>query len=123
MWGSKFIAPVLALVVVTVAQPQSKHLQQGRIVSIEQPQASGVLYRKATDAPSRSSVFTHDISVQVDNTVLVGRYESAIDYLPGNWVVGNVVEVSSDKHRMYLRGPSSENHELSIVARHPAGAK
>lgn len=123
MWGSKFIGSVLVLVVVAFAQPQSKHLQQGRIVSVKQPETNGVPYRKPTDAPMRSSVFTHEISVQVDNTVLVGRYESATDYLPGNWVAGNVVEVSSDKHRMHLRGPSFENYELSIVGRHPAVAK
>ncbi len=93
--------------------------RQEPILSVQKHEANGVSYRKATDAPTRSIVFTYDVSVQVTDTVLVGRYQSAIDYLPNTWIEGSSVEISSDKHRMYLKGPSAEDFELSILSRRP----
>jgi len=115
MWG--LLTWLLVLVAAASAQPKTKTYQTGTVLSVQKQEANGVSYRKSTDAPTRSSVFTYDVSVRVDDAMLVGRYESAIDYLPSTWSEGRSVEVSIDKHRMYLKGPSGEDFELSIVSR------
>jgi hypothetical protein len=115
MWG--LLTWVLMLVAAASAQPKTKSYQPGTILSVQKLEANGVSY--ATDAPTRSDAFTWDVSVQVTDTMLVGRYQSAIDYLPSTWTEGSSVEVSIDKHRMYLKRPSAQDFELSIVSRRP----
>ena len=67
----------------------------------------------------RDTVFTHDVSVRVGDTVVVGRYNSWTDYLPSTWTEGNSVEVRIGKHNMYLKGPSADDFQLRIVSRRP----
>jgi hypothetical protein len=110
---------ILILVVTASAQPKTKAkaYQAGTILSVQKQEASGVSYRKATDAPARSSVFIYDVSVQLNDVVVVGRYQSATDFLPNIWSKGSAVEVSMHGHRMYLKGSSVEDFELNIVSR------
>ena len=115
MWG--LLTSILLVVAIAFAQPKTRSFQTATILSVQRQEANGVSYRKTDDAPLKSTVFTYDVSVKMDDTVLVGRYENPIDYLP--WAVGSSVQVSADKHRMYLKGPSSEEFELSIVSRRP----
>lgn len=116
-WG--LITGLLIFVAAASAQHTTKTYRTGTILSVQTREANSDSYRKATDAPTRSSAFTYDVSVRVDDVVLVGRSQSAIDYLPSTWSEGRSVEVSIDKHRMYLKGPSGEDFELSIVGRRP----
>lgn len=107
---------VLSFVVVASARPQSKTYQQGTILSVEKQELNhGVSYRKATDAPLRSTAFVYDISVQINNTVFVGRYQSAMDYLPSDLAQGESMSVSIQNHRMYLKEPV-QDLELNIVS-------
>src|ERR1700693_2929516 len=87
MWG--LLTWLLVVVATASAQPKTKTYQTGTVLLVQKQEANGVSYRKATDAPTRSSVFTYDVSVRVDDAVLVGRYQSAIDYLPSNWSEGS----------------------------------
>jgi hypothetical protein len=107
---------ILVLVAAASAQPKPKTYQTGTILSVQRREADGVSYRKATDAPLRNTVFVYDVAVQVDDTVLVGRYQSAIDYLSSAWSEGKSVEVDIGKHRMYLKDPSGQTLELNIVS-------
>lgn len=110
---------LLLLVAAASAQPRTKTYQPGTILSVQKREANGVSYRKPTDAPMRSSAFTYDVSVRVEDAVLVGRYQSVTNYLPSTWTEGSPVEVRINKNRMYLKGPSDEDFELSIVSRRP----
>jgi hypothetical protein len=100
------------------AQPKTKTYQTGIILSVQKEEANGGSYGK-TDAPVRSTAFAYDVSVQVGDTELIGRYQSATDYLPSTWTKGDSVEVSIDRHRTYLKGSSAEDFELRIVSRRP----
>jgi hypothetical protein len=113
------LSVLILLVVPTSAQLKRKNYQTGTIVSVQRQEPAGVSYRKATDASARSTAFIYDVSVQVADTVFVGRYETVIDYFPSNWVQGNSVQLSIEKHRMYLQGLSAEDFELSVVGHHP----
>jgi hypothetical protein len=114
-WG--LLIWILILVAAASAQPKTKVYQAGTIISVQKQEVNGVSYRKATDAPGRSSVFNYDVSVQLTDVVLIGRYQSATDFVPSTWTKGNAVEVSVHGHRMYLKGASGEDFELNIVSR------
>jgi hypothetical protein len=115
MWG--LLTWLVILVAAASAQPKTKTYQTGTILSVQKQEVNGVSNGNTADAPLRSSAFTYDVSVQVGDTVVVGRYQSAMDYLPSTWNRGNSVGVRIDKHRMYLKGLSAENVELSLVSR------
>jgi hypothetical protein len=106
---------IVALAAVGTAQHKEMTYQSGTILSVQKCEATEASY--SADAPTQAPVFTCDLSVRVGGTVLVGRYQSATDYVPGSWTAGSVVQVQTDKHRMYLKGPSGEMFELSILAR------
>jgi hypothetical protein len=116
---SGLLTSLLIFVPSASAQPKTKTYQTGTILSVQRQEANGPSYRKDTDGPLQRNAFTYDVSVQMADTVLVGRYQSSIDYLPSTWTEGTSVEVRIDRHRMYLKGPSAEDFELSIVSRRP----
>jgi len=106
---------LVALATAGTAQQKEMAYHSGTILSIQKSEATGTSY--STDSPSSPPVFTYDLSVRVGDTVLVGRYQSATDYVPGTWAAGSFAQVRTDKHRMYLKGPSSEEFVLSVLAR------
>ena len=116
MWG--LLTWLLILVAPATTQPKAKIYQAGTIRSIQRQEANGLSSSENTDAPLRSNAFTYDVSVQVADTVLVARYQSATDYLPSSWTEGNSIEVSIYRHCMYLKDSSDEDFELGIVSRH-----
>jgi len=65
------------------------------------------------NAPVRSTAFAYDVFSPGGGYCAVGRYQSATDYLPSTWTEGNSVEVSIDKHRMYLKGSSAEDFRIA----------
>ena len=108
---------LLILVAAAPAHPKAKTYQTGKILSIRSPEANAVSYRMPTRAPAQDTVFTHDISVQVGDSVVVGRYKSWTDYLPSTWTEGSSVAVRLGKHSMYLKGPVGDEFKLRIVSR------
>ena len=110
---------LLILVAAAPAHPKAKSYQTGTILSIRSREANGVSYRVPTRAPVRDTVFTHDVSVRVGDTVFVGRYNSWTDYLPSTWTEGSSVQVRIGKHNMYLKGPEGDDFQLRIVSRRP----
>lgn len=51
--------------------------------------------------------------------VYVGRYKSAIDYLPGVFVPDQSIEVSPGKRFRYVKVPGTGDVKLRIVRRDP----
>jgi|ERR1700745_4461940 hypothetical protein len=112
------LACILILAAAVAAQPDTRIYQTGTIISVAKFEPNRVSYRKATDAPLRSNGTIYDISVQTASRVVVGRYASAIDYLPSTLTKGNSVSVRIEKHLMYLKQPSGEDLELTVVSHH-----
>jgi hypothetical protein len=65
-----------------------------------------------SDAPLQASIFVYEVSVRVDDSIVVARYESEI----GNLLPGNSVKIRLEDHRMYFKEPSSEDFEFTIVS-------
>ena len=68
------------------------------------------------DAPLQASTFVYEVSVRVDDSILVARYESGIDYLPANLTSGKSVKIRTEDHRVYFKEPSLEDFEFTVVS-------
>lgn len=67
--------------------------------------------------PCEVTHLSTSVSVQTADTVLVGRYQSAIDYLPALGLKAAQWSLYRQVSHV-LEGPSTEDFELSIVSRH-----
>ncbi len=110
------LAVVLALSsVLSGAQTQS--WQTGRVVALEKHEAELPCCYSPTDAPLKSNVIMYDVSVQIGDTVYVGRYETSIDYVPANWAKDCLVLARPNKHFIYLETSSGQEKRLSLLSR------
>ena len=97
------------------SQAQRMGLQTGRVLYVEkqEPRTLCCCCYNPTDAPLQSDVFDYDISIQVDDTIYVVRYQTWTGYVP--WTTNELIDVKADKHRVYLRTRSGEEMRLPIV--------
>jgi hypothetical protein len=107
----------LAFVVAASAQSKSSTYESGKIVSVRRLVPDMSSFRGSpSDAPLQASVFTYELSLRVGDSILVARYESGIDYLPATLQPGTSVKIRIKDHRVYLKEPSAEDLEFSVVS-------
>jgi hypothetical protein len=92
--------------------------QQAVVVSAEKHEPDTSHYNKRTDAPTPVAEYDYDVSVRLNCSVYVGRYKSAIDYLPGVFAANQTIEVSLEKHVMVVKASDTGEIKLSIIRRH-----
>jgi hypothetical protein len=97
----------------------TRQFQTGVVVSAQKYEPSTPHHGKFTDAPAPSSEYDANVSIRLNCIQYLGRYKSAIDYLPGVFVPGQSVEVSPEKHFLYVKVPGSGEVKLRIVRRDP----
>jgi hypothetical protein len=96
-----------------------RQFQTAVVVSVEGHDPDTALHRKATDAPAPLTEFDANVSIRLNCVVYVGRYKSAIDYMPGVFEAGHSVEVSPGKPFMYVKVPGNGVIKLRVVRRDP----
>ena len=109
----------LVLVIVAAASAQSSRsaCESGKIVSVRKLAQDAVSsLGSPSDAPLQANVFTYEVSVRVDDKILVARYESEIDYLPATFRSGKSVTIRTEGHRIYFKEPSLEDFEFTVVS-------
>lgn len=97
----------------------TRQFQKAVVVRAEKYEPSMPHHGKFTDAPAPSSEYDANVSIRLNCTEYLGRYKSAIDYLPGVFVPGQSVDVSPEKHFLYVKVPGSGEVKLRIVRRDP----
>jgi hypothetical protein len=110
----------LALVMLTAAPAQSNRSvdESSKIVSIRKlPSDATSFLGSASDAPLHASTFVYELSVRIDDRIIVARYESGIDYLPASLMAGRSVKIRTEDHRLYFKEPSLEDFEFTVVSR------
>jgi hypothetical protein len=75
-----------------------------------------------SDAPLQSNVIVYDVSLQIGDTLYVGRYETWTGYLPTTWAKNRLVPARPNKHFIYLKSPSGEEVRLSVLSRNLTNA-
>jgi hypothetical protein len=102
-----------------LSNASTRQFQRATVVSVEKHDPDVALHRKLVDAPTPSSEYDANVSIRLNCVMYLGRYKSAIDYLPGVFVSGQSVEVSPGKHFLYVKVPGTGEVKLRIV-RHDA---
>lgn len=97
----------------------SLQFQRAVVVSAEKYEPAVAHHGKLTDAPASSNEYDANISIRLNCRRYLGRYKSAIDYLPGVFVAGQSIEVRPGKHFLYVRVPGAGEVKLRIVRRDP----
>lgn len=95
-----------------------RQFQKAIVVSAQKYEPDRPRYGKRTDAPPRATEYDYDVAIRLNCSVYVARYESAIDYLPGAFTRDESVEVSLEKHLMFVRVPGTRELRLGIVRRY-----
>jgi hypothetical protein len=88
------------------------------IVSVERYQTtSNYLGENPADAPLRARDYTYDIGIRLACNVYVGRYQSAINYLPSSFATNQIVDVRLQKHVLYVSVPGNDwDLKMGIVS-------
>jgi hypothetical protein len=70
-----------------------------------------------SDAPLQARDYSYDIGIRLNCHIYVGRYESAIKYLPSAFAPNHEVDLRLHKHIMYVSLPfNDEEIMMGIVA-------
>jgi hypothetical protein len=108
----------LVLVIVTAASAQSSRSgESGKIVSVRKLASEVTSFLGSpSDAPLQANTFIYEVTVRVDDSILVARYESGIDYLPGSLMSRKSVTIRTEDHRVHFKEPSLEDFEFTVVS-------
>ncbi len=98
----------------------TRHFEEGMVIGVQKYQADRPRYDKRTDAPSRATEYDYDISIQLNCSIYVARYQSAVDYLPRAFTPRQAIEVSVGKHRVYARDAVAGEIRMGIVRHYDA---
>lgn len=91
--------------------------QPATVVSVTNHEISSTYVGSPTDAPLQPEVYSYDIGIRLDCTVYVVRYETGLDYLPSVFTPHRTINVSPQKHVMYVNLPGAGEERLSIGSR------
>ena len=92
--------------------------QHAVVVSAQKYEPDSPHYGKRTDAPPKATEYDYDISIRLNCSVYVVRYESVIDYLPGVFAPNQSIEISLEKRLMFVKVPGSGEIKMGIVQRY-----
>jgi len=73
-----------------------------------------------SDAPLTSQYYAYEVSVRVDCTTYIGRYETPFNYLPSVFSPNQPIQVRLTKHVMYFDLPNDPDMRMGIIHRRPA---
>lgn len=89
--------------------------QTATAVSVTNYEAPSNYIGSPTDAPLQPIEYADDVGVRLECEVYVGRYESAIDYLPSAFTPNHSVGVIIQKHILYLTLSGDREVKLGII--------
>jgi hypothetical protein len=93
----------------------TQQYQNATVVGVQKYEPDTPRYGKRNDAPPTASEYDYNISIRLNCLVYVGRYQSAIDYLPGVFAPNHSVEISLQKHLMFVQVPGAGEVKMGIV--------
>ena len=107
---------------VILLNASTRQYQKAVVVSVENHEPATSLHRKVTDAADALTEFDANVSIRLNCVVYLGRYKSAIDYMPSVFAPEQAVEVSPEKNFLFVKVPGNGDVKLRIVRRDPAPA-
>ena len=106
------------------AQSSSGEYVQGTVVEVQKHKTQSPEYTiggsNPSDAQLASSYYTYEISIRVGCRIYVGRYDTALNYLPSIFARDQHVELRLTKRVMYFDVPYSAGIRMRIIHRYAA---
>jgi len=105
---------------VTKKEAKQESYQPGTVLSVDKYVAPTYYTGSPVDAPLQPREYSYDVGIRVDCTTYVGRYESAINYLPSSITPNHPVQVLLRKHTLCVWMPElGREVEMRIVRHKP----
>jgi hypothetical protein len=120
-WSS-FFGVVSGVVLTCLPADSTRVTEQGyeaaTVVSVDRFQpVSKYLGENPADAPLWAREYAYDIGIRLACNIYVGRYESAINYLPSAFARNQIVDVRLQKHLLFVSLPDSDwDVKMGIVS-------
>jgi len=111
-WLGFLLVSVMCLPV--LAQAQNTGYQAGKIVNVER-QPGSAASGGGSDAALKPETATYKISVQVNDTVYLVRYQAQGDQ-DLSWIQGKDVQVKVAGKKMYVKRVSGKDAKASILS-------
>jgi hypothetical protein len=93
--------------------------QTATVVSVtKHASASNYVGNNPSDAPLQALDYSYDIGIRLNCNIYVGRYESAIKYLPSVLAPNHEVDVRLHKHVMYVSLSFSDEEVMMGIVSH-----
>jgi len=103
------------------AQSRSNQFVQGTVVDVQKYRVESPTYAMGgsnrSDAPLTTRFYAFDISIRVGCATYVGRYDSAVNYLPMVFSSNRAIQLHLTKQVMYFDLPNDPDTRLGIVRR------
>ena len=92
--------------------------QAGLVVSVQKyTPTSNYVGDNPTDAPPQADDYAYDIGIRLECNVYVGRYHSAIDFLPSIFAPNHPVDLRLTKHLLFVSDPALDREiKMGIVS-------
>ena len=112
---------VCLVCLIGLAGAQTSGYQAGKIVNCRKAARNrGWWWR--TDAPVKPETATYKISVQVNDTVYLVRYQAQGD-ADLSWIQGKDVQVKMSGKKMYVKRASGKDAKAGILSSTPANSQ
>src|SRR5271170_5448654 len=107
---------LLAAVVVPNLHAAEKPFLTGKILDVQQKTTTRVLYYQV-DTPITKDEPYYEVSVQVKDTLYLGRYvpRHAQDDLPEEWAAGAAVQARVEGRHLFVKRPSGNDVDFAII--------
>jgi hypothetical protein len=122
MKGSLILSGILLLSglvyarAVTKNEEKKESYQPGTVLSVDKHVAQTYYVGSPIDAPLQPNYYSYDVGIRVNCTTYVGRYDSAINYLPSSFAPNHPVQVLLHKHTLTVWMPElGREVEMRIV--------
>jgi len=91
--------------------------QAATVVSVDRHVTeSNYVGSNPSDAPVQADDYSYDIGIRLECNIYIGRYQSAVDYLPPVFAPQHTVDVRMQKHILYVSLPDSDREvKMGIV--------
>ena len=96
----------------------NQNYQQAIVVNVDKYEAPSVFGGgNPSDSPLQPEVYAHDIGLKMNCDLYVGRYQSAIDYLPSAFARDHIVDVRLQNHVLYVSLPNRDRElEMGVIS-------
>jgi hypothetical protein len=117
---SRIAGAVLLISLLARARPPAQYgYQAATVISVtRQVSISNNAGDNPSDAPLQSRDYSYRIAIRLNCNIYVGRYQSALKYLPSVFVPNHALDVRLHRHILYVSLPFEDEEVMMGIVGH-----